>query len=947
MATYISKPSSKPASRSSPTSKPSATATSAAPTTNPSLSSHAAMVELKGRILSSLSKLSDRDTHQIAIDDLEKIIRTIPPDGVPTLLHSLLHDPSAGATDSKPAPAVARREPLRLLALLCAAHPDAASSHLPKIVSHIARRLKDPSSDSSVRDACRDAAGSLAALYIRPSSGGDDAAGSPVVAMFVRPLLEAMGEQNKAVQAGAAACLAKIVESAGAAAGGAAFQKLCPRICKSLSGQSFLAKGALLSVVSSLAQIGTVTPQNIQPILQSIRDCLENSDWATRKAAADTLCVLASQPNHLIADGTAATIAALEASRFDKVKPVRDSMMEALSLWKKVAGKGEDGISEGSKDGKNNESADAEEKLDQKRSKSANKKPESLKDSSTASSPPAGDSATKEKGNSIPEKAAVILKKRAPSLTDKEFNIEFFQKLETRSSGDIEVVLPRRCIQSSNSQGEEEPESNDGDPRAPSSHNGNTYHESNESRRRGDFNYNNAEKRLGANNRSQDADDFSQDRWTEQRGLKAKDSKSRAFDIDDRNEFGQKDPSIARVNTSRTDGPVEGSFTNSKGNWLAIQRQLSQLERQQANIMNMLQDFMGGSHDSMITLENRVRGLERIVEEMARDLAVSSGRRGGNVMLGFEGSPGRSSSKFNGYHEYSSSKYGRAGDGRMPFAERFLSSDNMISGSRGRDPPWRSDAEAWDSYPYNAPRSGLVGSRRGIGASPVDGRLPRTERDSDQVGTRRAWDKGQGPFRLGEGPSARSIWQASKDEATLEAIRVAGEDNGTPRSASRGAIRELDAEAVENTGQDRGPLWALWTRAMDALHAGDVDSAYAEVLSAGDDLLLVKLMDKSGPVMDQLSSDIAGEMLRAVGQFLLEQSLFDMALTWIQQLTDMVIENGPEFLGISLEGKRQILLDLHEASAMEPPEDWDGPTPEQMMVHLASAWEINIQQLIK
>ena len=61
----------------------------------------------------------------------------------------------------------------------------------------------------------------------------------------------------------------------------------------------------------------------------------------------------------------------------------------------------------------------------------------------------------------------------------------------------------------------------------------------------------------------------------------------------------------------------------------------------------------------------------------------------------------------------------------------------------------------------------------------------------------------------------------------------------------------------------------------------------------------------------------------------------------------MVIENGPEYLGISLEGKRQILLDLHEASAMEPPEDWDGPTPEQMMVHLASAWEMNIQQLIK
>jgi hypothetical protein len=57
----------------------------------------------------------------------------------------------------------------------------------------------------------------------------------------------------------------------------------------------------------------------MQQTLQSVLDCLENSDWATRKAAADTLCVLATHSGHLIGDGTAPTIAALEACRFDKV----------------------------------------------------------------------------------------------------------------------------------------------------------------------------------------------------------------------------------------------------------------------------------------------------------------------------------------------------------------------------------------------------------------------------------------------------------------------------------------------------------------------------------------------------------------------------------------------------------------------------------------------------
>lgn len=34
---------------------------------------------------------------------------------------------------------------------------------------------------------------------------------------------------------------------------------------------------------------------------------------------------------------------------------------------------------------------------------------------------------------------------------------------------------------------------------------------------------------------------------------------------------------------------------------------------------------MGGSHDGMISLENRVRGLERIVEEMSREMSIQSG----------------------------------------------------------------------------------------------------------------------------------------------------------------------------------------------------------------------------------------------------------------------------------------------------------------------------------
>jgi len=210
------------------------------------------MAELKSRVLAALAKLSDRDTHHIAVEDLDRIIRAPPsPDAVPMLLNAL-------ASDSQGLASPARRESLRLLATLCASHPDAAAPHLHKALAHLARRLKDPASDTSVRDACRDAAGQLAAVYLRPlAASGVAEAGNATVTLFMKPLFEVMGEQSKAVQAGAAACLAKTVEGAGPGPGVIGmFGKLGPRICKLLGGQGVQAKAALLGVMGSLAQVG-------------------------------------------------------------------------------------------------------------------------------------------------------------------------------------------------------------------------------------------------------------------------------------------------------------------------------------------------------------------------------------------------------------------------------------------------------------------------------------------------------------------------------------------------------------------------------------------------------------------------------------------------------------------------------------------------------------------
>lgn len=73
-----------------------------------------------------------------------------------------------------------------------------------------------------------------------------------------------------------------------------------------------------------------------------------------------------------------------------------------------------------------------------------------------------------------------------------------------------------------------------------------------------------------------------------------------------------------------------------------------------------------------------------------------------------------------------------------------------------------------------------------------------------------------------------------------------------------------------------------------------------------------------------------------------------VSFDFLLQLVDIVMENGPDVMGIPMEVKREILLNLNEASStLDPPEDWEGASPDQLLLQLASSWGIDLQQLEK
>ena len=192
-------------------------------------------------------------------------------------------------------------------------------------------------------------------------------------------------------------------------------------------------------------------------------------------------------------------------------------------------------------------------------------------DSSTGS--PNLDSTAKTKAAGILEKAVVILKKKALALTDKELNLEFFQKLERRGSDvPVEVVVAHRCLTTLSSN-KEETEASIKDSKESVGNVPNDYF-------RGSSNNKSCilDRGNDGNSRQWDFNDFTQDRYFEN-GMNARESRTKAYDTDDRIEINQRDGSANHAGFFKTKGQSDGSFINNRGNWLAIHRQLLQLEK--------------------------------------------------------------------------------------------------------------------------------------------------------------------------------------------------------------------------------------------------------------------------------------------------------------------------------------------------------------------------------
>ncbi|XP_078434550.1 ARM repeat superfamily protein [Wolffia australiana] len=296
-------------------------------TRSKAISPQQASFELRNRVFLALNKLADRDTHQIGVEELDKIINNLGPESIVSVLSCI------SETDSEQKSAV-RKECVKLMGTMTKLHGALMAPYLGKMIASIAKRLRDP--DTVVRDVCGETVG-LLAYHLGCFSYGDNGG---AVAVLSKPLFEALGEQNRNVQMGAAMSLTRVFDEAREVPI-SLLQQMLTRIIKLLKNPHFMAKPALVDLIRSIVQAGGASSaQTLSLAVNSIQEGLKSSEWTTRKAAAVALQQIAENADLLsraLWPFKATSIQSLERARFDKVKPVRDAAMQALNYWKSIS----------------------------------------------------------------------------------------------------------------------------------------------------------------------------------------------------------------------------------------------------------------------------------------------------------------------------------------------------------------------------------------------------------------------------------------------------------------------------------------------------------------------------------------------------------------------------------------------------------------------------------
>ncbi|KAK3008430.1 hypothetical protein RJ639_014773 [Escallonia herrerae] len=824
--------------------------------------------DLKHRVVLALNKLADRDTYQIGVEQLEKIIQFLTPDGVAPFLSCILD------TDSEQKSAV-RKECIRLMGTVATFHEGLIGQYLGKMVASIVKRLKDP--DSVVRDACVETVGVLATKL-----STDEGESDGVFVVLVKPLFEALGEQNKQVQSGSALCLARVIDNTNDPPL-VILQRMLTRTVKLLKNPHFMAKPAVIELNRSIIQAGGApTRSTLSAALASIQDALKNSDWQTRKAASTALGEIASSGGSYFSSFKSSCIHSLESCRFDKVKPARDTVLQALHLWKSLPGPDTPEPSEAGSSIKGMELVyivSSRYILALEEGAKGNRKP-GLRESFCGGD--YGDITSVSESTSKDVKysnRSGSVKKRIPLMVTKAGQCCAENVHRTKGNDwQIEVAVPKTHNVSSMDVHPEESEgscvtracerasdivSNQylGYEYVPmddkqeyscvsnlvtSSFDTNLVAVSRDAPVKGGL-----VTTMGSNQQFEDGEmSIGDSRYL----VKMQDRRSLDSAVTD--------------SCSQT---IPGCCLQTANEMATIRKQLLEIENKQIDLLDML--------------KSKVSGLEQVVDRIAEHLV----RGGRNSDL------------------LTAKVFKKSSSVASPRLSTCTPRPSVDIRNRQPLLPMKS-ADVWEEKAFA--RSKLNSSSKQVVDTWTEP-IVKTSRNPTCNGTQKNFGQGTRVYQTKKGDSVFGL-------ATTRARHDSSEVKNSP-----------------------------WKLVTGYLSEGDLESAYLEALHCGEDLVLVELIDKTGPVLESLSHKTANDVLSTLASYFFEQrsSFLMFPQSSVPELkegdlfvVDLSTTHGPNYLLISSKSRREFLSAIKEAVNMEFVNTMERRSAAQLVMKLQQMW---------
>ncbi|KAF5954942.1 hypothetical protein HYC85_007798 [Camellia sinensis] len=300
----------------------------------------------------------------------------------------------------------------------------------------------------------------------------------------------------------------------------------------------------------------------------------------------------------------------------------------------------------------------------------------------------------------------------------------------------------------------------------------------------------------------------------------------------------------------------------------SIRKQLLEIENKQSNLMDLLKVFTTSTIDSLSSIQLKVSDLEHAVDRIAQDV-VYGGR----------------------YSDLATAKLLK----KSPSAASprlSTCTPRPSEGIRNRQPSLLSmkNTEIWEEQAFSRSRSNSSATR---GIDMWSDATDKMRRKPIGKGSHRS--SGQGTHF---GPTKKT------DAACATAYTTCARQNSS---------------GMKNN---------LWTLVKGYLSEGDLDSAYAEALCSGDELVLIELLDRTGPVLESLSNKTSSNVLGTLASYFLEQRFINSIIPWLQQacyfptflltfgsnVVDLSTIHGPNYLGLSAKARQEFLSAIREAA---------------------------------